>query len=180
MLDGELTRPEIRLIRISMDSTLKSCDDLLRIFAPHKKVLDEETVPTLIYSGTRNLTFQVMKVVNDARHTSKHKYDPLSPFIRRYHSVTGDNDKASNMEDYSNGKFSIMSSTMALGLGQNLKRVQCVIHMGRGDPASIVQMVGRCGRNGKTGLALLFMEPVQLQGKNHKADFDPDCLQNDD
>ncbi|OAV84818.1 hypothetical protein PTTG_31033, partial [Puccinia triticina 1-1 BBBD Race 1] len=121
-----------------------------------------------------------MKVVNDARHTSKHEYDPLSPFIRRYHSVTGDNNKASNMEDYSNGKFPIMSSTMALGLGQNLKRVRCVIHMGRGDPASIVQMVGRCGRDGKTGLALLFMEPVRLKGKNHEADFDPDCLQNDD
>ncbi|PLW37058.1 hypothetical protein PCANC_16289 [Puccinia coronata f. sp. avenae] len=33
-----------------------------------------------------------------------------------------------------------MSATMALGLGQNLKRVWCVLHMGRGDPSAIVEM----------------------------------------
>ncbi|PLW53395.1 hypothetical protein PCANC_06080 [Puccinia coronata f. sp. avenae] len=124
MLDGELTRPEILLIRIPMKATLKSCDDLLRIFAPRTKVSEEQTIPKIIYSGTRNLTFQVMKVVNDARQTYKHKYDPLSPFIRRYHSVTGDNDKAENMDDYNKDKFPIISSTMALGLGQNMKRAK--------------------------------------------------------
>jgi superfamily II DNA helicase RecQ len=66
MLDRDLTRPEIKLIRIPMESTLKSCDDLLRIFAPHSKISAKKTIPTIIYSGTCNLTFQVMKVVNNA------------------------------------------------------------------------------------------------------------------
>ena len=55
---------------------------------------------------------------------------------------------------------------MALGLGQNWKRVRRVIHIGRGDPSSICQMMGRCGRDGKVGLAVLFMEPKRKSGLN--------------
>ncbi|KNE99351.1 hypothetical protein PSTG_07469 [Puccinia striiformis f. sp. tritici PST-78] len=66
MIDDELTRPEIRIIRIPLKFTLKSCDDLLRIYAPHSKVPAEKAIPMLIYSTSRNLTFQVMKIVNEA------------------------------------------------------------------------------------------------------------------
>jgi superfamily II DNA helicase RecQ len=55
---------------------------------------------------------------------------------------------------------------MALGLGQNWKRVRMVTHMGRGDPAQIAQMIGRCGRDGRNGLAILFMEKTRRTGKN--------------
>ncbi|KAA1138033.1 ATP-dependent DNA helicase sgs1 [Puccinia graminis f. sp. tritici] len=180
LINGELTRPEIRLIRISMQSTLKSADDLLRIYAPNTMVPSEKVVPTIIYSGTRNATFQVMKVVNEARQTKWHEYDPEDSFIRRFHSVTGDEDKAENMADYAEAKYPVISATMALGLGQNLKRVRCVIHMGRGDPSSIVQMVGRCGRDGKTGLGLLFMEPTRKKGRNDVGSFTCDKIQDDD
>ncbi|PLW21659.1 hypothetical protein PCANC_03211 [Puccinia coronata f. sp. avenae] len=148
MIDGELTRPEIRLIRIPMKFTLKSADDLL--------------------------------MVNEARKTRWHEYDPLDQFIRRYHSCTGDGDKLENMADFTKGEFSIFSTTMALGLGQNLKRVRCVIHIGRGDPAAIGQMIGRCGRGGNPGLALLFMEPVRKKGKNTVEEFELGAYQNDD
>ncbi|PLW22134.1 hypothetical protein PCANC_27041 [Puccinia coronata f. sp. avenae] len=60
---------------------------------------------------------------------------------------------------------------MALGLGQNLKRVRLVIHMGRGDPSCIIQMIGRCGCDGNTGLAFILMEPNRKNGKNTLADF---------
>ncbi|EHS62644.1 uncharacterized protein PGTG_22549 [Puccinia graminis f. sp. tritici CRL 75-36-700-3] len=180
LIDGELTRPEIRLIRVSMQSTLKSCDDLLRIYAPQTVAPADQVVPTIIYSGTRNGTFQVMRVVNEARHTKWHEYDPLDSFIRRFHSVTGDEDKTENMADYAKGKYPVISATMALGLGQNLKRVRCVIHMGRGDPSSIVQMVGRCGRDGKSGLGILFMEPIRKKGKNNVAAFASKGIQDDD
>ncbi|PLW45183.1 hypothetical protein PCANC_11291 [Puccinia coronata f. sp. avenae] len=172
IVNGELTRPEIRFIRITMQATLKSCDDLLRLYAPSTKVPAGKVVPTIIYSGTRNATFQVMKVVNEARHTKWHEYDPKDEFIRCYHSCTGEEDQAANMLDYSNDDFPLMSATMALGLGQNLKRVRCVVHMGRGDPSAIVQMVGRCGRDGSTGLGILFMEPKRALGKNAIEDFD--------
>ncbi|PLW11107.1 hypothetical protein PCANC_15871 [Puccinia coronata f. sp. avenae] len=180
MIDGELTRPEIRLIRIPMKFTLKSADDLLSLFAPHTYTPAQDAVPTLIYSGSRNATFQVMKVVNEAQKTRWHKYDPLDQFIRRYHSCTGDGDKLENMADFTKGEFPIFSTTMALGLGQNLKRVRCVIHIGRGDPAAIGQMIGRCGRGGNPGLALLFMEPVCKKGKNTVEEFELGAYQNDD
>ncbi|POV94688.1 hypothetical protein PSTT_16696 [Puccinia striiformis] len=155
MIDGELTRQEIRFIRIYMDSTLTSCDDLLRIFAPHTHTPANQAVPMIIYSGTRNRTFQVMKVVNEARNTKKHEYNPCDGFIRRYHTVTGEEEKERTIEDFGNNKVPVISATMALGLGQNLKRVCCVVHMGRGDPAAIVQMVGRCGRDGNPGMMMI-------------------------
>ena len=52
--------------------------------------------------------------------------------------------------------------------------------MGRGDPASIVQMVGRSGRNGKPGLGLLFMEPSRKKGKNSVDNFERGSIQDDD
>ncbi|KAI7951543.1 hypothetical protein MJO28_007227 [Puccinia striiformis f. sp. tritici] len=140
MIDGELTHPEIRFIRIYMDSTLTSCNDLLRLFAPHTHTPANQAVPMIIYSGTCNRTFQVMKVVNKAQNTKKHKYNPCDGFIRRYHTVTGEEEKERTIEDFRNTKVPVISATMALGLRQNLKRVRCVVHMGRGDPGVIVQM----------------------------------------
>jgi superfamily II DNA helicase RecQ len=141
-VNGELTRPEIRLIQILMVATLKSCDNLLRLYASSSKVDAKKSVPTIIYSGTQNATMQVMKVVNEARHTRWHEYNAHDMFICRYHSCTGKEDQVANMEDYTNNEFPIMLATMALGLGQNLKQVRCVVHMRCGDPSAIVQMVG--------------------------------------
>ncbi|OAV90482.1 hypothetical protein PTTG_28294 [Puccinia triticina 1-1 BBBD Race 1] len=69
---------------------------------------------------------------------------------------------------------------MALGLGQNWKRVRRVIHMGRGDPSPISQMIGRAGRDGRTGLAILFMERHRKFGKNRVEEFTGEDDQEDD
>ncbi|EFP74253.1 uncharacterized protein PGTG_00209 [Puccinia graminis f. sp. tritici CRL 75-36-700-3] len=69
---------------------------------------------------------------------------------------------------------------MALGLGQNWKRVRKVIHMGRGDPSNICQMMGHCGRDGRPGLAVLFMEKNRRNGKNSIDDFTGIKEQSDD
>lgn len=72
--------------------------------------------------------------------------------------------KSRCVEHFANGKFPIFSCTMALGLGQNWsRRVRSVIHMGRGEPSAVSQMIGRCGRDGRPGLAILF---VEKSGKN--------------
>ncbi|KAA1129555.1 ATP-dependent DNA helicase sgs1 [Puccinia graminis f. sp. tritici] len=68
---------------------------------------------------------------------------------------------------------------MALGLGRNWKQVWMVAHMGRGDPASIFQMIGRCGRDGKSGLAIMFVEKNRCGGKNRLDQFVRDADQND-
>jgi superfamily II DNA helicase RecQ len=107
-----------------------------------------------------------MKVVNEAWATPTGENNPKSHLICRYHACTGDADKEDTILGYEDGSFPMISCTMALGLGQNWKRVHCVIHMGRGDPLSICQMIGRCGRDGKPGLAILFMEKKRKSGIN--------------
>ncbi|EFP76488.1 uncharacterized protein PGTG_02929 [Puccinia graminis f. sp. tritici CRL 75-36-700-3] len=69
---------------------------------------------------------------------------------------------------------------MALGLGQNWKRVRMVAHMGRGDPAQIAQMIGRCGRDGRNGLGVLFMEKTRRTGKNSADQFTRGAVQTDE
>ncbi|KAA1129738.1 ATP-dependent DNA helicase sgs1 [Puccinia graminis f. sp. tritici] len=178
-VEAELTRPEIRMLRIDMQKSLASSEDLADLYSTQEQTPDNEIIPTLIYSTTRNLTGQVLDVVNDAREANQED-DPFSTFARRYHSITGDMDKSDVTGDFTKGIFPVVSSTMALGLGQNWKRVRCVIHMGRGDPASICQMLGRCGRDGKKGLAIMFVEPHRKNGKNSVSDFTNVELQNDD
>ncbi|KAA1101481.1 ATP-dependent DNA helicase sgs1 [Puccinia graminis f. sp. tritici] len=115
-----------------MESSLKSANDLMNMFGNKKEVNSEDIVPTLLYSGTRNATFQVMKVVNSAHGTAGEEYNPDSALIRRYHAGTGDMDKDDTILGYKRGDFPCILSTMALGLSQNWKRVRRVIHMGRG------------------------------------------------
>ncbi|OAV90543.1 hypothetical protein PTTG_08117 [Puccinia triticina 1-1 BBBD Race 1] len=171
---AELTRPEIRIIRIPMESSFKSCDDLGQLFGPREKTPDEKVVPSLIYSTTWALTMQALKVINTARGTTGGQNNPFSSFARRYHSCTGDLTKGDTIKDFASDKVAVMLCTMALGLGQNWKRVWMVAHFGRGDPASLFQMIGRCGQDGKPGLAIMFVEPNRKHGKNCIEDFEDD------
>jgi superfamily II DNA helicase RecQ len=114
-----------------------------------------------------------------ARETPGGAWVANSTFARRFHSCTGKKDKIKCVDDLANGKFPLISCTMALGLGQNWKRVRSVAHMGRGNPASIGQMIGRCGRDGRPGLAILFVEKSCPKGKNQAAHFKRDERQSD-
>ncbi|KAA1137117.1 ATP-dependent DNA helicase sgs1 [Puccinia graminis f. sp. tritici] len=179
ILRGELTRPEIRIIRVTMDHSLASTLDLVKLFPSVNDVSNDDLVPTLIYSSSRNRTLTAMDVIDLARETPGAAFDPPSSCIRRFHSCTGEQDKADCIEDFAAGKFPMISCTMALGLGQNWKRVRMVVHMGRGDPASICQMIGRCGRDGRPGLAVLFVEKNRRNGKNSVNQFAPAAYQSD-
>ncbi|KAA1102846.1 ATP-dependent DNA helicase sgs1 [Puccinia graminis f. sp. tritici] len=171
MLKAELTRPEIRIIRSTMKYSLSSSNDLLSIFPPESLTPDDKLVPTLIYSGSRRRTGQVLDVLAAARHSPELQRSATSMLARRYHSCTGDSDKIRCINDFAADKFPIFSSTMALGLGQNWSRVRSVIHMGRGEPSAICQMIGRCGRDGRPGLAILFVEKTRKNGKNNISQF---------
>ncbi|POW00185.1 hypothetical protein PSTT_13303 [Puccinia striiformis] len=109
---------------------------------------------------------QSLEVLDKARGSGDAAEDPDSTFARRFHSITGNLGKVDVAEDFGAGKFPIVSATMALGLGQNWSRVRSVIHMGRGDPAAICQMLGRCGRDGRPGVAIMFVEKTRVGGKN--------------
>ncbi|KAA1122026.1 ATP-dependent DNA helicase sgs1 [Puccinia graminis f. sp. tritici] len=159
---------------------LSSCEDLLQLYSTKEETPDESLVPSLVYSGTRNLTLKVMEVLNKARGTPGEHLIPRSSFSRRFHAVTGELDKQECLTDFANGKVPLISCTLALGMGQNWNLVRQVVHMGRGDPSLICQMIGRCGRDGRPGLAVLFMEPNRKGGKNHLDDFELGMIQSDD
>ncbi|OAV87768.1 hypothetical protein PTTG_11225, partial [Puccinia triticina 1-1 BBBD Race 1] len=152
-VQAKLTQPEICMLRINMEYSLASSEDLAGLYSTQEQTPNSKIIPTLIYSTTRNLTGKVLHVLNCARESNQ-EGDASSTFSLRYHSVIGDLDKADVTGDFTKGVFPVVSLTMALGLGQNWKRVQSVIHIGRGDPASICQMLGRCGRDGKKGLTI--------------------------
>ncbi|POW02979.1 hypothetical protein PSTT_11419 [Puccinia striiformis] len=99
-------------------------------------------------------------------------HDPASTFARRFHSTTGDLDKSDIIDGFEEHEFPTIACTMALGLGQNWKRVQRVVHLGRGDPSSICQMIGRCGRGeDNPGLGIMLVETNRRKGKNNVSDF---------
>ncbi|OAV90352.1 hypothetical protein PTTG_28353 [Puccinia triticina 1-1 BBBD Race 1] len=143
IFQGELTQPEIQIVRITMEKSLASSLDLIKVFPLSKDVANKDLVPTLVYSGSRNRTLTVMDVIDRACETPNASLDPHNTCVRRYHSCTGDLDKARCAEEFANQAFPIISATMALGLGQNWKRIRMVAHMGQGDPAQIAQMIGR-------------------------------------
>lgn len=130
MINGELVRPELRFIRIYLTRTLESADDLDRI-VPHKSVVSNRDLPPMIiYSGTRNATMNVIETVCETRGQPTDASDGNNTCIRRYHSVTSENDKLKNAGEYGEGKYPILSATSALGLGQNWPRVRIVVIMG--------------------------------------------------
>ncbi|KAI7955518.1 hypothetical protein MJO29_006917 [Puccinia striiformis f. sp. tritici] len=180
LLRGELTRPEIRMIRVVMKSSLTSCADLVDLYSPISVTPNEKAVPSLIYCNTRRKTGQVLEVLAKARGTPEDAANPRSTFARRYHSCTGDNDKEDVAKDFGEGRLAVVLCTMALGLGQNWTRVRSVVHLGRGDPSAVCRMVGRCGRDGQPGLAIMYVEKNRINGKNHVSQFRPGVTQTDD
>ncbi|KAH9460361.1 hypothetical protein MJO29_004358 [Puccinia striiformis f. sp. tritici] len=171
ILHGGLTRPEIRIVRVVMSESLTSCKDLLRVIPTAVDMPSSKLAPTLIYSGTRRKTGEVLEVLARARGTPNEASVARSSFARRYHACTGEKDKLRVVEDFADRKFPMCSCTMALGLGQNWTRVRSVIHMGRGDPSAVGQMIGRCGRDGRPGLAIIFVEKTRTGGKNKVSQF---------
>lgn len=168
MIQGELTRPELRFIRLYLTETVDSAEGLSAIIPHESIVTNDELTPMIIYSGTRNRTLTVMEVVSKACGQPDDYKNPKSKCIRRYHSVTGDQDKITRAKDYGEGKFPILSATSALGLGQNWPRVKIVVIMGAMDPSDSNQMAGRAGRGrgGDEGLVILFVQRNIPSGKN--------------
>lgn len=89
VLRGELTCPEITLNRVTMKKSIRSLEDLLENFEKKPIIANDLICPTLIYSGKRNATMKVLKVINRARGTSGYEFNPNSTLARIFHSCTG-------------------------------------------------------------------------------------------
>lgn len=172
ILRGELTRPEIRLIRVPMQRPLSSAEDLLRVIPKKLDVCDSEVAQMLVYSQTQNNTLTALRKLNKARGTPEDADNGNSTYARRFHAATGPEDKKARVDDYTEGKFRVMSCTMALGMGQNWNCCRQVIVMGDGDPSNTLQMLGQCGRDGRPGLGIMFVEQNRKGGRNSVQDFD--------
>ncbi|EGG09069.1 uncharacterized protein MELLADRAFT_104335 [Melampsora larici-populina 98AG31] len=92
-----------------MDHGLRSALDLKALYAKKEAVPDCDLVKALIYSGSRNATFEVMKVINKARGTPKGEHDPDSSLIRRYHSCIGNKEKERGILGYTKDEFPLIS-----------------------------------------------------------------------
>lgn len=170
---AELVRPEIRFIRITMKYPLKTAKDLDQFFGPANLVPDQDLPPTLIYSGTQNGTLETLRAVNLARGQTENSLNGLSTCARRFHAATGPDDKRDRCDHFVGRSFPIMCCTMALGLGQNWNIVRRVLVMGQMEPATVAQMVGRCGRDGRPGVGVLLVEENRsgVGSKNQVIDF---------
>ncbi|KAA1102704.1 hypothetical protein PGTUg99_033134 [Puccinia graminis f. sp. tritici] len=100
---AELTRPEIRILRLLMLHSLKSDHDLIPIIK-QQETHSKDIAPMLIYSGQRNATLQVMKNVNKARGMHGAEYNPWSSMISHYHANTGDYAKEGAVTAFASGK----------------------------------------------------------------------------
>ncbi|KAI7950372.1 hypothetical protein MJO29_009046 [Puccinia striiformis f. sp. tritici] len=157
MVKGELTRPEIRIIRVPMKHSMASCADILEMFTSKNLVPNSNVVPTLIYSATRNRTLQVMKALDLARGTRGDSIRPKSTFVRRFHSCTGEKDKLAVVKDFADHKFPVISCTMALGMGQNWSQTR------RGGKNSVNDFVPGARQTHQDRMDALAVTPVCLR-----------------
>jgi hypothetical protein len=81
---AKLTRPEICILRINLEKSLASLEDLSDLYSTQEQTPDSKIVPTLIYSTTKNLTGQVLEVVNSARQSNQED-NAYSTFACRFH-----------------------------------------------------------------------------------------------
>lgn len=73
LLQGELVRPEIRLVRVPLKCSIKSNEDIRQFFAAKSLVPDESIPPTLIYSTSQHGTWNSMEQIMTARGTPHDK-----------------------------------------------------------------------------------------------------------
>lgn len=171
LLDGELARPEITIIRSAVPA-LGPLRFLERHFAKRKDIPDAHVTPTLVYSGSRAGTMAALIKLNQGRGTPRDAFNAQSTFGRCYHSCSGEKTKLQRMEAYAEDKFPVISCTSALGLGQNWTKLQQVIQLGRAGVPEAAQVVGRVGQSKQPGLAIIYVEQKRRGGLNSIAEFD--------
>lgn len=182
LLDGELARPEISILRIPVPA-LGPLRFLEKQFAPRDQIPDSDITPTLVYSGSRAGTMAALIKLNVGRGTPGDSLNARSLFGRCYHSCSGERTKLSRIQDYSDNKFAVVSCTSALGLGQNWTKLKQVIQIGRAGVPESAQVVGRVGQSKQPGLAIIYVEETRRGGRNCLADFDkldPKTMTDDD
>ncbi|PLW19019.1 hypothetical protein PCANC_09806 [Puccinia coronata f. sp. avenae] len=115
LICGELTQPEICILRIPMSHSMSSCKDVAQIYLLACKTPNDQLVPYLIYSGICHATLTVLQVLVATQGTPVDHTNPESSFGCRYHAVTGALDKADCIEGFSQGQLPVIGKLVDPG-----------------------------------------------------------------
>ena len=89
IIRGEMTRPEIWLVWVTMEKSLASLLDLIKVFPSTKDIPDNQLFPKIVYSGSQNRKLTLLKVFDLACKTPGQSYLSNSSGAQRFHSCAG-------------------------------------------------------------------------------------------
>ncbi|EGG04868.1 uncharacterized protein MELLADRAFT_108099 [Melampsora larici-populina 98AG31] len=163
-----------------MSKTLNKAEDLFTIIPPESLVSNDKFLQMVIYSRTVDLTLNVMYVVCKARGNPSNINIGNSDCIQHYHSITVEKDKVQQAKEYGEGKFSILSCSPALELGQNQNQVKLIVIMGAMDPSISYQLSGKAGCDGHSGLIVYFVRCKMPKSPNNASEIVTTLMTNQD
>ncbi|MDL4840768.1 RecQ family ATP-dependent DNA helicase [Aquibacillus rhizosphaerae] len=116
-----------------------------------KEVLQEFSIPTMIYFSSRKSAEQVAELL---------RIDLPNRNIAFYHGGMDQTDRILIQQQFMNEQLDIICCTSAFGMGINKKNVRLVVHFHLPTQIeSFIQEVGRAGRDGESSVSLVLATP---------------------
>lgn len=151
-------RPNIFL---HIDAVKDNFEEALKWLPGHLQINDKTVKKIIIYIRSINACQQIFNWILDelGDHIFSGERDPKNKIADMFHANTDEESKARIMEQCisSDGKLRLLISTVAFGMGVNIRDVDLIIHWGVPTSSlSYWQEIGRCTRDGRLGYAMCY------------------------